>query len=221
MMLEYDAVDASATGKAPRARLRPMSTLGTQSYVDVDGLPPLVAAAVDLAKETGFALSCRPEQGRLLQALAGGATSSIGETGTGCGVGLAWMISGRRPGVRVVSVERDAERAALANQLFAGVPDVEIVCGDWTLIAGHGPFDLLVLDGGGNGKKGGAADPQALLRPGGTIVIDDFTPLTQWPPMHGGAPDEARLHWLQHPALLSTEVRLAPDLSTVIGCRRP
>ncbi|MFY1691782.1 O-methyltransferase [Plantactinospora sp. WMMB782] len=198
-----------------------MSSRGTASYVGVTGLPSIVSAAVALAEELDFPCSCRLEQGRLLTALAAGATGAIGETGTGCGVGLAWLVAGRRPGVRVVSVERDGERAARVARLFAEIPDVEVVSGDWTLIEGYGPFDLLVLDGGGNGKQGAAADPVRLLRPGGTVVVDDFTPLTGWPPMLGPAPDAARLGWLRHPALLATEVRLAPDLATVLGTRRP
>jgi predicted O-methyltransferase YrrM len=198
-----------------------MSVKGTASYAGVQGLPEIVSAAVELAEELGFTASCRVEQGRLLYALAGGADRSIGETGTGCGVGLAWLIAGRRPGVRVVSVERDAERAARVSALFADVPDVAVLRGDWTLINEHGPFDLLVVDGGGNGKRGAAADPERLVRAGGSVVIDDFTPLTEWPPMHEGAPDSARLSWLEHPALLASEVRLAPDLSTIVGTRRP
>lgn len=197
-----------------------MSVSGTSSYRDAGPLPALVTAAVELAEELGFPSSCRVEQGRLLTALASGAVHSIGETGTGCGVGLAWLVSGRRPGVRVVSVEQDAVRAERVARLFAGVPDVEVVHGDWTLIAEQGPFDLLVVDGG-NGKKGPAADPEELLRPGGSVVIDDFTPLHEWPPMHEGEPDHARLSWFNHPALLATEVRLAPDLSTIIATRRP
>ncbi|MYY87140.1 MULTISPECIES: SAM-dependent methyltransferase [unclassified Streptomyces] len=198
-----------------------MSTSGTDAYAGLTGLPDLVAEAVELARRLGFPSSCRPEQGRLLHALAAGARDGIGETGTGCGVGLAWMIAGRRPGVRIVSVERDQVRAEAAAELFADVPDVEILCGDWTRIYEHGPFDLLVPDGGGNGKKTSPVDPERLLRPAGTIVIDDFTPMTQWPPLIDGQPDTARLAWLEHPALLCAEVRLAPGLSTLIGTRRP
>lgn len=198
-----------------------MSIKGTESYAGAQGLPQIVAAAVRLAEELGFSSSCRLEQGRLLYALASGATGSIGETGTGCGVGLAWLCAGRRPGVRVVSVERDAERAARVAELFADVPDVAVLHGDWTIINDHGPFDLLVVDGGGNGKRGAAADPERLLRAGGSVVIDDFTPLTEWPPMHERRPDTARLRWLEHPSLLAAEVRLTPDLSTIVGTRRP
>jgi predicted O-methyltransferase YrrM len=55
--------------------------------------------------------------------LAGGIGAGvIGETGTGGGVGLAWLASGAVPGARLVSVERDPERAAAARTLFADRP---------------------------------------------------------------------------------------------------
>jgi predicted O-methyltransferase YrrM len=200
---------------------------GTDAYAGLGGgeLPPLVARAVAAARVGGFANSCRPEQGRLLHALAGGAPGRIGETGTGCGVGLAWLASGAGPGVRLVSVERDLERARLAAEVFADDARVTVVCGDWRTIRHNGPFDLLVLDGGGQGKAPGdePAEPAQLLAPGGTVVIDDFTPaaVDAWPPTHEGLPDRARLHWLEHPELRSVELRLAPDLATVVGVRRP
>ncbi|MFK0192247.1 O-methyltransferase [Kitasatospora sp. NPDC090308] len=198
-----------------------MSSFGTSARSATAALPEPVARAVELADRLGFTRSCRPEHGRLLQALAAGATGRIGETGTGCGVGLGWLLAGRRPGVRVVSVEREAERVAAVRELFADVPDLEVLHGDWTRIHPHGPFDLLALDGGGNGKQSAPADPERLLTPGGTLVVDDLTPLTGWPPTHRGAPDTGRTVWYDHPALLTTEVRLAPDLSTLLATRRP
>ncbi|WP_406435655.1 hypothetical protein OHB00_16550 [Streptomyces sp. NBC_00631] len=56
--------------------------------------------------------------------------------------------------------------------------------------------------------------------PGGTVVVDGFTPAGQWPPRFGGDVDRARLHWLEHPALRAVEVRLAPDLCAVAGTLR-
>jgi predicted O-methyltransferase YrrM len=200
--------------------MRRVSLTGTDSYRGASALPPLVAAAVALCERLEFPHACRVEQGRLLHALASGAVSSIGETGTGCGVGLAWLASAAGQDVRLVSVEHDRTRAAQAAALFADHANVTVVCGDWTLLEQHGPFDLLVLDGGGNGKGGAAADPEAFLRRGGTVVVDDFTPCDEWPPRHEGLIDEARLHWLDHPALRSVEVRIASDLVTVLGVRR-
>jgi hypothetical protein len=35
------------------------------------------------------------------------------------------------------------------------------------------------------------------------------------------APDRSRLHWLDHPGLRATELRLAADLSVIVGTRLP
>ncbi len=186
-----------------------------------DALPPLVARAVELARRLSFDCSCRPEQGRLLQVLARARTGGvIGETGTGCGVGLAWMVSGAGPGTKLFSVERDGGRAQLVKDIFADQTDVTVLNDDWTALINHGPFDLLVLDGGGKAPGGTAADPKLMLKPFGTLVIDDFTPLASWPPYHDGEIDLARLHWLEHPALLATEVVLCPEMSSIVAVRR-
>ena len=64
------------------------------------------------------------------------------------------------------------------------------------------------------------ADPEELLRPGGTIVIDDLTPASTWPPRFGGQVDQGRMHWLTHSALDAAELRLAPDLAALVATRR-
>ncbi|MFJ8493532.1 class I SAM-dependent methyltransferase [Streptomyces sp. NPDC094038] len=202
-----------------------MTLHGTDAYTGLSGLPPLVRRALGAARAQSFPWSCRPEQGRLLQVLAGGVGGSggrIGETGTGVGVGLAWLASGARAGVRLFSVEREPARARAAAEVFRDRPEATVVCGDWRDIAAYGPFELLVLDGGGQGKAPGdpAADVERLLVPGGTVVIDDFTPADRWPPRFCGDVDRARLHWLEHPALRAVEVRPAPDLCAVVGTRR-
>jgi predicted O-methyltransferase YrrM len=166
----------------------------------------------------------------LLQVLARGrAGGVIGETGTGCGAGLAWMASAVGPETRLVSVEVDAARAAACQALFADLPNVTILHGDWRVIERHGPFDLLVLDGGGGGKRDGdvPADPARLLKPSGTLVLDDFHPPLQFWPEEAAPRDEygrsitaARTHWLQHPDLFATEVRVHPQMSVVLATRK-
>ena len=44
------------------------------------------------------------------------------------------LASGARAGVRLVSVERDPERARLATEVFADRPEVEVITGDWRRI---------------------------------------------------------------------------------------
>lgn len=198
-----------------------MSLRGTDAYDTVDSLPPLVRRAVAAARQHGFEYSCRPEQGRLLQVLAGGARHRIGETGTGCGVGLAWLASGAADGVRLTSVELDPARAGVAAEVFADCDHVDVLHGDWSRVAEQGPYDLLVLDGGGQGKTGEMADPTRLLVPGGVVVVDDFSPATNWPPMFDGATDSARTRWLTHPELRAADIPLAADLSTVVGTYLP
>jgi predicted O-methyltransferase YrrM len=192
---------------------------GTAAYQGSGDLPPVVASAVAAAAGAGFANSCRPEQGRLLRVLAGGVgAGTIGETGTGCGVGLAWLASGAHPGARLVSIERDPVRAGTAASVLAGDARVLVRTGDWRELVEDGPFDLLVLDGGGQGKADEPPlDPGGWLRPGGVVVLDDFTPMAGWPPTHLGEPDTARLYWLNHPRLRAAEVRVAPDAATVVA----
>lgn len=76
------------------------------------------------------------------------------------------------------------------------------------------------LDGGGKGKDlpGDAPlDPAAgWLAMGGMIVLDDFIPAGQ---PGAGQHDEARRHWLDHPALRAAELRLSPTLATIVGVR--
>lgn len=194
---------------------------GTSAYMGVSGLPPLVAKAVELAASLGFEQSCLPEQGRLLSVLAAGREGGvIGETGTGCGVGLAWMVSAVSSATRIVSVEKEGERAKAARALFADCPNVTVVHGDWREMERYGPFDLLVLDGGGSGKGGEPPfDPLRWLTPTGAFVIDDFTPMEVWPPQHRGAVDAIRMHWLEHPEALVTEIRTSAGHSALVGHR--
>lgn len=202
-----------------------MSFGGTDRYdLDDPMLPPLVAAAVEAARATGFELCVHPATGRLLALLAAGLPSGalIGESGTGTGAGLAWMAAAADPGVRLVSVEVDPDRAAVAQAVFVDTPNVEVRAADNAELFAAGPFDLLVHDGGWGAKRGdGYLEPTTCLTADGVLTVDDFTPMTSWPPMFGGEIDTPRSHWLTHPDLISTEVRVAPDMAVLVCRRRP
>ena len=86
-----------------------------------------------------------------------------------------------------------------------------------------------MLDGGGGGKREDdlPADPAELLKPGGTLVLDDFHPPLEYWPEADAARDEfgrsvskSRAHWLGHPDLFASEVRVHPEMSVILGTRK-
>ncbi|MGA5820982.1 O-methyltransferase [Kitasatospora sp. NPDC094028] len=182
-------------------------------------VPAEVLAAERAAAARGFTKSSRREVGRLL-ALAAAAKpgGTIAESGTGTGVGTAWLRSGLGPGGRLFTVERDAELAATAAELFRDDERVRVLHGDWRLLAGHAPFDVFFCDGGG--KRDDPDGVVDLLAPGGLLVLDDFTPSPHWPPRFEGAVDELRLRYLTHPALEAAEVLTTPTSAAVLATRR-
>lgn len=190
--------------------------------------PAAVGHAVARAAAVGFDNACLPEVGRLLALLAATARQGvIGEAGTGCGVGLAWMAQAAPPTARLVSVERDGEFAARARDAFAADGRVSVIHGDAQQLLDYGPFDLLFWDGGeGSGKRGEAPiDPTTALTATGVLVIDDFADPAGWPPHDvDGQPDLALCHWLSHPDLLSTVIPVAdgdPPFAVMLARRRP
>ena len=104
----------------------------------------------------------------LLRALAAG--RDVAELGTAFGEGAAAMAETARS---VVTVERDADRAAVARERLAGLDNVEAMEGDaYELLRGRGPFGLVFADGG-------VYDWEAIMRllaHGGVLVKDDLTP---------------------------------------------
>jgi hypothetical protein len=111
---------------------------------------------------------------------------------------------------------------AAARALFHNHPGVRVEHADASDLARHGPFDLLVLDGGGQGKSGAPPlSPADWLRPGGLVVLDDFTPSTRWPPVHDAAPDTARAYWLTHPDLFATQINVSPTATTIVASYQP
>jgi predicted O-methyltransferase YrrM len=130
----------------------------------------------------GFENSCIPEVGRLLSVLAAAVRGgSIGEVGTGCGVGATWLVSGLAADSRFVTVEEDGERAASVAALFQHRPNVRVLHGDWHDILAHEPFDLLFVDAA-PAKYDEPAVVVESLRIGGLVVLDDLTPEEYWPP---------------------------------------
>ncbi len=181
--------------------------------------PPLVERATALAERLGFTQSCWPEVGRLLAVLAGSVRGGvIGELGTGCGVGTAWMASALAPDTTLLTIELDAERAEAAREILAPVPNVRVLHGDWRELLPHGPFDLLFVDGGG-AKRDEPELALAALRPGGVVVLDDLWPAGIEPPELRDQPDPVREFWLNEPRLAATEILTGPRMAVIIATR--
>ncbi|MGH3104008.1 MAG: O-methyltransferase [Gaiellaceae bacterium] len=177
--------------------------------------PPLVERAEQLAGRLGFTRSCIPEVGRLLHALAAQrGRTRVGEIGTGCGVGAAWIVSALPPEVPFVTVELDHERARAAAELLSDDRNVRVLEGDWhELMPAEAPFDLLFYDGGGKQEPGRDGEQAlGLLAPGGTIVLDDLTPGRP-------GPDAVRAFWLGHPALAAVELMTTPATAAIVATR--
>ncbi len=193
-------------------RARPQLTAGN-APPDAERVDDLVARA----RALDYDRSCSPEFGRLLRTLATAAGGALAEIGTGVGVGAAWMVTGMRPGARLLTVESDAGRAAKATALFAGISGVTVLHADWRAILPHGPFCLVFPD-----VHAAKVAPEVVdaLQPGGIAVIDDLTPEEHWPPEWRGKPDPLREFWLGHPALAAVEVRLTATTSAIIAAKR-
>ncbi len=173
--------------------------------------PRLVRRALALAERLGFERSCSAETGRLLHALAAQrGRARVGEIGTGCGVGAAWILSALPPSARFATVELDAALAAAAADLFAADDIVHALAGDWEdALSPYAPFDLLFVDA--RPAKTHPAAP-GLLAPGGTAVLDDLRP-TQ------GMSYGVRELWLDHPDLVAVEVTVRPEEAVIVAVR--
>lgn len=175
-------------------------------------VPPLVRRAESLAAAAGFAGSCRPEDGLLLHVLAARrGLARVGEIGTGCGVGAAWIVSALPPSIPFVTVELDPVRAAVAREVFADDEGVRVLEGAWRdVLPAEAPFDLLFVD-----AADAKDDPDAvvgLLTPGGTAVLDDFS--ASWT-----GPDVRRGRWLGHPAVAALVVGTGVDAQALVATR--
>jgi predicted O-methyltransferase YrrM len=182
-------------------------------------LPDVVTRAFAVSRKAGYVSFCRNETGRLLATLAATRDGTMAEFGTGCGVGTAWLRSGVRGDARIVTAELDAKLATAAAEIFVDDPQVDVLAADWSTLLDQGPFSLLFLDSGQPTEVGVDAIAD-LVEPGGIVVLDDFTPCEQWPPIAYGRVDTLRERWLTDERFTTVEVMVASDASTLIATRR-
>jgi len=173
---------------------------------------------VRASRTVGFEKACLPEVGRLLHVLAGMRRGiRIGESGTACGVGAAWIATAMDPGSTLVTVELDPERAAIASRLLASAPGVSVLQGDWSLLQAHGPFDLLFIDGGP--AKTECEVILSLLAPRGLVVLDDLTPPEHWTTEQRreyADGDPTRTAWRDQSGCSFTDLRVTEDAAVLL-----
>ena len=182
-------------------------------------LPEVVTRAFAVSRKAGYVSFCRNETGRLLATLAATRDGTMAEFGTGCGVGTAWLRSGVRGDARIVTAELDAKLATAAAEIFVDDPQVDVLAADWSTLLDRGPFSLLFLDSGQPTEVGVDAIAD-LVEPGGIVVLDDFTPCEQWPPIAYGRVDTLRERWLTDERFTTVEVMVASDASALIATKR-
>jgi predicted O-methyltransferase YrrM len=142
----------------------------------------------------------------LLRVLAVGRRCA--EIGTAFGKGAAAMAD---TASSLVTVEIDAERAAVAEARLRGRDNVELLVGDWRdLLPSRAPFELLFFDGG---RFAEGADSIDLVARGGLVVKDDLTP--GWP-----RPDPVRDLLFGHPELVAVEMFTTPRTAAIIAVKR-
>lgn len=150
-----------------------------------------------------------PEVQALLRVLAAGRRST--ELGTAFGEGAKAMVE---TATSVLTVELDAERAAHARRVLAGLPHVELVEGDWReVLPGREPFEFVFVDS--TFKMAPFEEGPLivdLLTPGELLVIDDMT--SDW-----SGPDPAREFIFDSDELRAVELRTTETTSILIASR--
>jgi predicted O-methyltransferase YrrM len=147
-----------------------------------------------------------PQVQALLRALAAG--RDVAELGAAFGETAALLAETARS---VVTVEIEPERAGVARERLARVPNVELLEGDaYEQLRGRGPFGLVFADGG---RPYDWEAILALTEPGGLIVKDDLTPGR---PVEG---DEVREFLLRDPRLAASEILATPESAVIVAAR--
>lgn len=183
-------------------------------------IPPLVARALRASLELGYIETTRTETGRLLMTLAATRSGVIGECGSGCGVGAAWLRSGAPSSTQVVTAEIDADLAERARETLTA-EGVEVIHAQFATLSDHGPFSLIYAD------MEAACDPAdldiayAALEPGGIFVIDELEGAHYAERLSPDDPAQvARRAWLSDPRFQATEVYTAPDAPVLIVVKK-
>jgi predicted O-methyltransferase YrrM len=118
---------------------------------------------------------------------------------------------------RLVTVEIDGDRAAVARELLVGEARIEVLTGRWEdLLPARAPFDLVFVDSGYSRLLGEESAANALLDivvTGGMLVLDDLTPELE---TYSSDPDPKREFAFRQPRVIGAEM-YPPALDGSLG----
>lgn len=144
-------------------------------------LPP-VLRDLEIAAEPGGVPIVSRQSGRVLGALVAD-RSRVVEIGTAIGYSTLWMALGQPEGGRIVTIDPDASRTAVARDHWrrAGVPDAQITVVTAKALdalrggepALDGPFDLAFLDAVKQEYSAYLDELVPRLQPGALVVADN------------------------------------------------
>ncbi len=111
-----------------------------------------------------------------------------------------------------MTVERDAERAAVARDRLRAYENVELHVADWRdVLPRRGPFELLFFDAGRLTESPEVVD---LLEPGGLLVKDDLTP------GRSIETDPVRQFLFNHEGVVAVEILTTATTAAIVATRR-
>lgn len=182
-------------------------------------LPPGVGRALALARAQDFPHSVSEETGRLLRTLAASKPGGhLLELGTGPGVGAAWLLAGMDPAARLLTAERDPERARQVADLLGDDARLRVHSGDWAEALAHGPFDLIFADAAPAKETAALGHLVSALKPGGLLLCDNLSPPARLPERwHGGDPLRDAL--FAHPGLSVSELGVSRHERVLLAVR--
>ena len=127
----------------------------------------------------------------------------------------------------LVTVEIDDDRAAASARLFADLPNVQVLHGDWHDVLPPARRSTFCSSTEGDGSAARLHQMRAeseraldLVAAGGVVAMDNLTPEHLWPPDAPDWPNALREFWLGNAVLLAMELLTTPDTSVILAVKR-
>ncbi|PPK85385.1 putative O-methyltransferase YrrM [Neolewinella xylanilytica] len=157
--------------------------------------PPQYSEIREAGEAMDFTMPSDQRVGELLRSLvAAKPGGNFLELGTGLGLSLAWMVQGMHPDARILSLDNQVQYTDFVSTLFQNDARVSIVCADgkeWLENYLGPPFDLIFADTW-PGKYHQLERTLDLLPIGGTYIVDDMLPQSNWPEGHAAKANHLR-----------------------------